>query len=80
MRWLKTWKIMIEQQTPEITVIGFSNGFFFKCPMGGYASLRPGLCPKCNEPLVAIAPLDSRLDEQPSDARNHKNGRRFAVK
>lgn len=27
---------------------------FFKCPVGGFASLRLGSCPKCGESLVPI--------------------------
>ena len=70
---------MIEQQTPEITVIGFTNGFFFKCPMGGYASLRPGLCPKCDEVLVPVTTINSRSDEQLGGTNSYKDERRFAV-
>jgi len=37
---------------------------FYKCPVGGYASLRPGLCPKCREPLTPlfVPPLASARD------------------
>ncbi len=27
---------------------------FFKCPVGGFASLRPGICPKCGELLMIV--------------------------
>jgi len=27
---------------------------FFKCPFGGFASLRPGVCPKCGELLMKV--------------------------
>lgn len=27
---------------------------FYKCPVGGFASLRPGTCPKCHEVLVFV--------------------------
>ncbi|MBA3438647.1 MAG: hypothetical protein H0T92_02095 [Pyrinomonadaceae bacterium] len=30
------------------------GGIFFKCPTGGFASLRPGVCPKCREPLAPV--------------------------
>ncbi len=34
---------------------------FFKCPVGGFASLRPGNCPKCGEPLmIVVAHFDGR--------------------
>ena len=71
---------MTEQQTPEIAVIAFTNNFFFKCPMGGYASIRPGFCPKCDEPLVLVAPIDSRSDEQLGGTSSYNDERRFADK
>ena len=33
---------------------------FFKCPVGGFASLRPGVCPKCHEPLAPALAPDTR--------------------
>lgn len=29
-------------------------GLFFRCPVGGFASLIPGACPKCGERLTSI--------------------------
>lgn len=32
-----------------------NGGIFYKCPIGGFASLRPGRCPKCRESLTPIS-------------------------
>lgn len=45
---------MTPQPMLEMTAIAPTGPLFFKCPMGGYASLRPGLCPKCKELLVPV--------------------------
>jgi len=63
-------------ETPELRMsevkaeidLASSNDLFFKCPMGGYASLRPGLCPKCSEPLVPVVPICLMADNQLMDA------------
>ncbi len=34
---------------------GGKESVFFKCPIGGFASLRPGRCPKCLAPLTPVA-------------------------
>ncbi len=31
------------------------GGVFYKCPIGGFASLRPGYCPKCHESLTPVS-------------------------
>ncbi len=48
----------ITSQTTEVKV----SDIFFKCPVGGYASITPGICPKCCEHLVPVtsASLDER--------------------
>jgi len=35
------------------------SGAFYKCPVGGYASLRPGHCPKCHERLTLTTAANS---------------------
>ncbi len=32
-----------------------NGGIFYKCPIGGFASLRPGYCPKCREALTPVS-------------------------
>jgi hypothetical protein len=39
---------------------------FYKCPNGGFASLRPGTCPKCHERLTPVVVVDD-ADRQSSD-------------
>lgn len=37
---------------------------FYKCPIGGFASLRPGICPKCHEsltPVTFVGDVDGRI-------------------
>jgi len=34
------------------------RALFYKCPVGGFASLVPGRCPKCNEHLLAFPSSD----------------------
>ena len=36
---------------------------FYKCPFGGFASLRPGVCPKCEEVLTPVGQSASRIIE-----------------
>ena len=45
---------MIERAQVEFTASVNQMGVFFKCPVGGFASLNPGLCPKCQEVLQPI--------------------------
>ena len=42
---------------------------FYKCPNGGFASLRPGICPKCHEPLRPVV-IVGNMDRQSSDEGN----------
>jgi hypothetical protein len=65
---------MTPQPMPETTAIGPGDHLFFQCPMGGYASLHPGLCPKCNEPMVPVTGRNSAANEQRADvaARTEK--------
>ena len=41
-----------------------SSDLFFKCPVGGFASLNPGICPKCNEELVGVYVSNSKANGQ----------------
>ncbi len=34
------------------------RALLYKCPVGGFASLAPGRCPKCNEQLAAFSSSD----------------------
>ena len=45
--------------------------FFFKCPVGGFASLSPGICPKCNAQLVAVSAGELSTGEHPVGDGNH---------
>ena len=55
---------MIEQAIPVVEMNRLEGRVFFKCPLGGYASLSPGRCPKCHEPLVLISVKDSSAAER----------------
>lgn len=46
------------------------EALFYKCPVGGYVSLRPGACPKCREPLEAHIEADDRRHPALRDRRN----------
>ncbi|MBA3320957.1 MAG: hypothetical protein H0T45_05860 [Pyrinomonadaceae bacterium] len=35
---------------------------FFKCPVGGFASLRPGICLKCGELLMIVGASPASTD------------------
>ncbi len=35
---------------------------FFKCPVGGFASLSPGICPKCGELLMIVGASPASTD------------------
>ena len=39
---------------------GSREVLFYKCPVGGFVSLRPGACPKCRQPLIACAEPDDK--------------------
>lgn len=58
---------MIDRAQLEITASAHHSSVFFKCPIGGFASLSPGLCPKCYEPLTpvaATAPTSEQVKKQ----------------
>ena len=59
---------MTPQPMPDTTAIGPGDRLFFQCPMGGYASLHPGFCPKCNESMVPVTGRDSPANEQGTEA------------
>ena len=50
---METPESVIPQTVPMIE-INTTKELFFKCPVGGFASLRPGICPKCKELLIAV--------------------------
>ncbi len=43
-----------------------NGGIFYKCPVGGFASLRPGYCPKCHESLTPVisAPTSTTIYDE----------------
>ncbi len=45
---------MTDRAQIEFTASARQMSVFFKCPVGGFASLRPGLCPKCQEVLQPV--------------------------
>ncbi len=56
---------------------------FFKCPIGGYASLGPGICPKCGEFLMTVGASPASMrdctqvrvpDTARTSAKNHEAG------
>ncbi len=55
---------MMSATTIEIeTVAGAHKGkAFFNCPVGGFASLRPGICPKCGELLTIVGASPASMD------------------
>lgn len=38
----------------EATASPRETGLYYQCPIGGFASLRPGTCPKCHESLTLV--------------------------
>ncbi len=44
----------------EATASLRERGLFYKCPIGGFASLRPGICSKCHESLTPIIVVGDR--------------------
>lgn len=71
---METPERVIPQTMPEIG-IDSSKDLFFKCPIGGFASLSPGICPKCNEQLVVVSVTDSTADEESRVGVGNHNGR-----
>ena len=51
------------QPRPKFDMDSSNRQWFFKCPIGGFASLNPGICPKCNAQLVAVSVRDSSAVE-----------------
>lgn len=45
----------MEQAAQIKTASDTNGGIFYKCPLGGFASLRPGYCPKCRELLMLVS-------------------------
>ena len=50
----------------EATVSGPEKGLLYKCPIGGFASLRAGTCPKCRESLTLVVVVGD-LDRHSGD-------------
>lgn len=65
----------ITQPLAAIDVDG-SNDLFFKCPIGGFASLSPGVCPKCSEQLVAVSAVNGSTDARIAVGDGNENERR----
>ncbi len=42
------------------------GGKFYQCPVGGFASLRPGVCPKCGATLAPDAAATSERMKEAS--------------
>ncbi|MDQ3651886.1 MAG: hypothetical protein M3458_16765 [Acidobacteriota bacterium] len=41
------------------------RALFYKCPVGGFASLAPGRCPKCDKQLSAFSSSeDAEIEDQ----------------
>lgn len=55
--------IIMGPRLPETRRKSRPQAEFFKCPTGGFASLLPGVCPKCREPLIRVAGANSSLNE-----------------
>lgn len=71
---METPERVIPQAMPEID-IDSSAALFYKCPVGGFASLSPGICPKCNARLVAVSATDCSAHERLIIADGDHNGR-----
>ncbi len=57
---------------------------FFKCPVGGFASLRPGICPKCGEFLMIVGASPASMNDYtevrvPDTARTSTNNHEAGV-
>lgn len=73
---METLELMTSELMPAVDLES-SNDLFFECPLGGYASLRPGLCPKCSESLVPVVPIGLVADDQLIGRADDDNRRRF---
>lgn len=71
---METLERVIPQAMPKID-IGSSGDLFYKCPVGGFASLLPGVCPKCDERLVAVSVLNETEDVQITVGDGKPDGR-----
>lgn len=71
---METPERVIHQAMPEME-LGNSSDLFFKCPIGGFASLSPGVCPKCNELLVAVSGDESSAEGQSIFVNGNHSGR-----
>lgn len=68
---------MIDRAQIEITASASQRGVFFQCPVGGFASLSPGLCPKCQEALLLVtvpAPASGHSGIDMRDVSAQSNG------
>lgn len=52
----------------RVTIAG-EERIFFKCPVGGFASLRPGICPKCGEFLMSVSASPAASTDNYSEGR-----------
>jgi len=47
------------------------RALFYKCPVGGFASLVPGRCPKCDEQLSAFSSSeDAEIEDEGAVKKN----------
>ena len=56
----------------EATASLRKTGLYYQCPNGGFASLRPGICPKCHDSLAAVmvgGGVDGRSGNDGADMR-----------
>lgn len=59
---METAELVSPQPLPKVDMN--RRKLFFKCPIGGFASLNPGICPKCNAQLIAVSVRDSSAVER----------------
>lgn len=71
---METPERLIPQAMPKIDTDS-SADLFYKCPVGGFASLSPGVCPKCKESLVAVSSGQSSADDQSIFINGNHDGR-----
>ena len=53
-------------EQPDLQEMNRKKRVYYKCPVGGFASLRFGRCPKCGEilkPVVSIVSADNRVEQ-----------------
>ncbi|GEM_PF-6224122 len=62
------------QATPKID-LDSSGDLFYRCPVGGFASLSPGICPKCSERLVVVSAVNGSDDARLAFGDGNHNGR-----